>query len=107
METKKQLGQEAIEQSGKQLPEKKIRVGAISATIWRNESKSKDGEAYTYRTVSFGRSYKDKSGVWQSTNSLRINDLPKASLVLSKAWFGRVEISSGSCCTRKASPANG
>ncbi|MEK6963574.1 MAG: hypothetical protein AABX70_04050 [Nanoarchaeota archaeon] len=80
------VGQEAVESAGKQLPEKKIRIGAITATIWKNESKSKEGENYIYRTVSFGRSYKDKSGVWQSTNSLRANDLPKASLVLSKAY---------------------
>src|SRR3989338_214579 len=83
---KTQVGLMAKEVEGKQLPEKKIRIGAITATIWRNESKSKEGETYTYRTVSFGRSYKDKSGIWQSTNSLRINDLPKASLVLSKAY---------------------
>jgi hypothetical protein len=28
----------------------------------------------------------DKNGEWQSTNTLRINDLPKASLVLQKAY---------------------
>ena len=30
--------------------------------------------------------YKDKDGVWKSTNSLRVNDLPKAILVLNKAF---------------------
>jgi len=72
--------------TGKALPEKKIRIGAISATIWKNEGTSKLGEPFTYRTVSFERSYKDKAGAWQSTNSLRVNDLPKASLVLAKAY---------------------
>lgn len=81
------VGPEAQEYStGKNLPEKKIRIGAITATVWKNESASKTGESFAYRTVSFERRYKDKSGVWKSTNSLRANDLPKASLVLAKAY---------------------
>ena len=39
-----------------------------------------------YRTVSLQRSYKDKNGVWQHASSLRVNDLPRASLVLQKAF---------------------
>ena len=39
-----------------------------------------------YKTVSFERSYKDKNNNWQTTNTLRMNDLPKASLVLTKAY---------------------
>jgi len=68
------------------LPEKRFSTGAINATVWQNEGKSKDGEAVNYRTVSVQRRYKDKDGNWQSTNSLRINDLPRASLVLQKAY---------------------
>lgn len=85
---KTNIGQEAIEEYpvGKNLPERKIRVGAISATIWKNEGASKSGEPFAYRTVSFERRYKDKAGAWKSTNSLRHNDLPKASLVLAKAY---------------------
>lgn len=66
-------------------PEKKFRAGAISATIWLNET-DKDGQTVTYPTVTFERSYKDKKGAWQTTNSLRVSDLPKAQLVLSKAY---------------------
>lgn len=67
------------------VPEKKIRAGAISATVWRNHT-IKDGMPTEYTTVSFERSYKDKQGNWQTTNSMRINDLPKATIVLQKAY---------------------
>ncbi|MFH1064478.1 MAG: hypothetical protein V1729_05335 [Candidatus Woesearchaeota archaeon] len=45
---------------GDNLPEKKFRAGAISATVWRNTIKRKDGTDAEVRTVSFQRSYKDK-----------------------------------------------
>jgi len=67
-------------------PEKKIRAGAIAATIWQNHGQNKDKEPVTYRTISLERSYKDKSGEWKSTNSFRINDLPKVALVANKAF---------------------
>jgi hypothetical protein len=71
--------------SGNQ-PEKKFRAGAIAATVWANEGKNKDGEKNSFNTISFERSYKDKEGKWKSTNSLRINDLPRAVVVLNKAY---------------------
>ncbi len=68
-------------------PEKKFSTGVVTATVWQNQGKSKTtGEATTFRTVSFQRRYKDKDGNWQSTNTLRVNDLPRASLVLQKAY---------------------
>ena len=70
---------------GKNLPEKKFRAGAISATIWSNQG-TKDGKPTTYKTVSLDRNYKDKNDAWQSTNSLRVADIPKAVLVLNKAY---------------------
>ncbi|MBI2657807.1 hypothetical protein HYX08_03895 [Candidatus Woesearchaeota archaeon] len=68
------------------VPEKKFSTGVITATVWQNQGKSRSGEPVGYRTVSLQRRYKDKSGVWQTANSLRINDLPKAALVLQKAY---------------------
>ena len=69
------------------MPEKKFSTGAISATIWKNNGTSKKtGEEVEYRTVSLQRRYRDKEGNWQTSNSLRVNDLPKASLVLNKAY---------------------
>ena len=68
------------------MPYKKFRAGAITATIWNNESQSKENEKIEYKTISFERNYKDKNDEWQTTNSLRTNDLPKAILVLTKAF---------------------
>ena len=68
------------------LPEKKFRAGAISATVWQNKGQTKEGEATEYRTISIERCYKDKEDKWQSTNSLRVNDLPRATVVLQKAY---------------------
>ena len=67
-------------------PEKKFSTGAICATVWKNTGKSKAGEEVEYRTVGIDRRYKDKNDEWQSTNSMRVNDLPKAALVLNKAY---------------------
>lgn len=68
------------------LPEKKFSTGGLVATVWQNQGTSKTGEDVSYRTVSFQRRYKDPSGEWKSTSTLRVNDLPKASLVLQKAY---------------------
>ena len=68
------------------LPEKKFSTGALVATVWENQGKGQSGEDVSYRTVSFQRRYKDKNGEWKSTSTLRLNDLPKASLILEKAY---------------------
>lgn len=68
------------------VPEKKFSTGVITATVWQNQGKSRNGEIVGYRTVSLQRRYKDKNGSWQSSNSFRVNDLPKAALVTQKAY---------------------
>ncbi|MBW2966392.1 hypothetical protein KY342_04785 [Candidatus Woesearchaeota archaeon] len=68
-------------------PEKKFRAGAISATVWQNLGQSKKtGEEVSYRTISLQRGYKDKNDQWQNTNSFRVNDLPRAAVVLKQAY---------------------
>lgn len=62
-------------------PTKKFRAGAVTATIWENQT-----EKGKYYSVETQRSYKDKDNKWQNTNSLRLNDLPKATLALNKAY---------------------
>jgi len=77
---------ETQEKTGNQ-PEKKFSTGAIRATIWKNNGKNKKtGEPVEFRTIQLERSYTDKDGNWQNTNSLRINDIPKAQLVLQKSF---------------------
>ena len=72
-------------QSTSNVPEKKFRAGAISATVWKNHG-VKDGQVSEYATVTFERAYKDKEGNWQTTNSLRLNDLPRAAVVIQEAY---------------------
>ncbi|HLD33544.1 MAG TPA: hypothetical protein VJB66_02375 [Candidatus Nanoarchaeia archaeon] len=67
-------------------PEKKFRAGAVSVTVWKNTGQKDNGEQIEYQTISMERSYKDKSGEWKYTNSLRVNDLPKAGIALQKAY---------------------
>lgn len=76
----------ANETAEKKRPETKFKAGALSATIWKNAGKSKDGQDTEYFSISIDRNYTDKAGIWKSTNSLRVNDLPKAALVLKKAY---------------------
>ena len=64
-------------------PEAKFTAGAVSATIWNNPLPENKG---TFNTISLTRTYKDKAGNWQHTPTLRLNDLPKASVVLNKAY---------------------
>lgn len=71
---------------GKKNPEHKFRAGAISATIWENPGEDSEGKPTVFKTISLARSYKDKEGNWQNTSGLRVSDLPKAILVLSKAY---------------------
>jgi len=68
------------------MPVKSFRSGSIQVAIWENESPGPDGQPRSYQTVSFERRYKDKDGTWKNTNSLRINDLPKAAMILQKAY---------------------
>ena len=70
----------------KNVPEKRFSTGVVTATVWQNAGKGRTGEIVSYRTVSLQRRYKDKNGVWQSASSFRVNDLPKAALVLEKAY---------------------
>ena len=68
-------------------PEKRFSTGAITATVWQNQVSGKNiGEVADFKTISLQRSYKDRNGAWQKTNSFRVNDLPRASLVLQKAY---------------------
>lgn len=67
-------------------PVKRFSTGGIVVAVWKNRGTSTQGEETTFQTVSLERRYKDKDGQWQSTGSLRANDVPKASLLLGKAY---------------------
>ena len=62
-------------------PEKKFKAGSVAATVWQNEGKN--GK---YAMVKLSRTYRDKENNWKETNSFREADIPKAKLVLGKAY---------------------
>ncbi|MCL4215943.1 MAG: hypothetical protein KJ052_02910 [Candidatus Hydrogenedentes bacterium] len=67
-------------------PEMKVKVGAVSASVWKRTHTTKDGRKFESRQVSLDRTYKDAKGEWKSTNNYDINDVPKAILALSRAY---------------------
>jgi len=66
-------------------PEKKFKAGAVSATVWKNAGQ-KNNKNFAFHTISLSRAYKDRDGSWKNSSSLRTSDLPKAALVLGKAY---------------------
>ena len=66
-------------------PEIVFRHGACSASVFANEV-SRGDESFKVKDVNFQRRYRSKEGEWQTSHSLRINDIPKAVLVLNKAY---------------------
>ena len=67
-------------------PEKSFKFGAVRAAIWKSEHRSRNGEQFETRRVVMDRSYKDAQGAWKNTNSLDLNDIPKAILALERAY---------------------
>ena len=63
-------------------PIKKFQIGAVNASVWKNKSK----EGTEFLSVSLQKRYKDEQGQWQSSSSYKPSDLPKAVLVLQKAY---------------------
>ena len=59
----------------------KVKAGTIDGAVWEQT-----GEKGNFLTVSVYRNYKDKDGNWQTTNSLKVNDLPAMQLVLGKCF---------------------
>ena len=66
-------------------PEITFKMGAVRASIFRNTA-MRDGKEILFPKVVLEVRYKDKTGQWKGTNSLSLNDLPKAILALQKAF---------------------
>ena len=77
---------EMMNGKGDHKPVKKFTAGGISAALWENKASLKDGRQIETLSVTLDRRYKDNDGQWQSSGSMRLNDLPKAIMVLSKAY---------------------
>jgi len=72
--------------NGNTKPVKKFAAGTIQAAIWKNILPLGGGNDNVMMSVTLERRYKDREGQWQSSGSLRLNDLPKAVLLLNKAY---------------------
>ena len=66
-------------------PERVFKIGAVRASIFQNTA-MRDGKQILFPKVVLEVRYKDKTGQWKGTNSLSLNDLPKAILALQKAY---------------------
>ena len=61
------------------------RAGGVRASIFQNEVE-RNGQSTPVPSVRIQRSYKASDNEWKTTDSFRINDLPKVALVASKAY---------------------
>lgn len=86
-------------------PEKTFKVGPVRASIFRN-SIERNGQSFLLPKVVLEVRYKDKSGEWKGTNSLSLNDLPKAVLALESAYAYLLEKSPESAETPSNSPSS-
>ena len=66
-------------------PEEKFRCGACEAAVFENEIQM-GGKRVKLKKVAFQKRYKSADGEWKSTQSLDVNDIPKAVIVLNKAY---------------------
>ncbi len=67
-------------------PEISFKIGAVRASVFRNVIVN-SGRPVSLPKVVLEVRYKDKkTGQWQGTNSLSLNDIPKAILALQKAF---------------------
>ncbi len=66
-------------------PEKRFKQGNCTASIFANKV-MKDGQEIETHSVVLLKSYTDKEGNWQSTNSYGRNDLPKIVRAAEKAF---------------------
>jgi len=66
-------------------PEKVFKIGAVRASIFRNAIQRQGKQVMLPKVVLEVR-YRDKSGTWKGTNSLSLNEVPKAVLALQKAF---------------------
>jgi len=59
-------------------PVKKFSFGSVSASVWKNERKTKEGRSFVVYSVSVQRVYTDEKGKPANTSSLRKHDVEAA-----------------------------
>lgn len=66
-------------------PEKVFKMGAVRASVFCNTIE-RDGRSIPIRKVVLEVRYRDKDGQWKGTNSLSLNEVPKAIAALQQAY---------------------
>ena len=66
-------------------PETVFKVGAVRASVFQNTF-VRNGKEIPLPKVVLEVRYKDKTGQWKGTNSLSLNEIPKAILALQQAF---------------------
>ena len=59
-----------------------FRYGNVSAAVFSNQVKTKDGKTFDVHNTSIRRSYRKTDGTWGHVSTLRKNDLPAAAFAL-------------------------
>ena len=67
-------------------PDQEFKVGSVKASVWSNRRETRDGKMFNSHKVIVDRVYRDPGGEFKATNSLDVNDIPKAILALKKAY---------------------
>ncbi len=70
----------------KNRPVTSVRVGSVRAAAWRNQHQGCDGQGFASIRVILERTYRDRSGNYNSTQGLGVNDIPKAILALVQVY---------------------
>ena len=67
-----------------------IRFRGVSASVFANLTERGD----SFHKASIGRTYKDDSGAWKTSNTFSRDDLPVLELVVKQAWQQILELES-------------
>ena len=73
-------------------PKQKFFSGNVSASVWENLAKNRDGEEFTSTNYQLDKNYKDKDGNWQNTNSFSYTDLQNLRCVIDTILSRRVQV---------------
>lgn len=60
--------------------------GLLSVSCFENKVETKEGKTFNSRTYVLNRRYRDDSGNYHSTKTLRESDLPRAIVALQEAY---------------------
>ena len=67
-------------------PDQEFRVGAVRVAVWINPRQTSNGKSFNSHKVVLERTYKDMHGDFKTTQSLELNDIPKAIIALKKMY---------------------